>query len=96
MKRAKKIGGFCVKYVESVRNGRVWFTARIVDPYICGARSMTPDEALSSLAEKWEAAKAGYLKSNLAVPTPPRSRGNKRIIDTLRKLGRQPFPTSLI
>lgn len=96
MKKTKRIEGFEVEYLESVRDGRVWFTARIADPYICGARSMTPDEALSSLTEKWEAVKAAYRKSNLPIPKPPRSRGNKRMLDTLRRLGRQPFPTSII
>lgn len=96
MKKTKRIEGFEVEYLESVRDGRVWFTARIADPYICGIRSKTSDEAFSSLVEKWEAVKAAYLKSNLPIPKPPRSRGNKRILDTLRKLENQPFPTSII
>lgn len=96
MERTKRIGGFSVEYLESVRNGRVCFTARIVDPYICGARSATPEEAFSSLAEKWEALKTAYLKSNLPIPKPPHSLGSERMLDTLRKLGSQPFPTSII
>lgn len=96
MRKTKRIGGFEVEYLESVRDGRVWFTARIIDPYICGTRSTTSEEAFSSLTEKWEAVKAAYRNSNLPIPKPPRSRGNKRMLDTLRKLGSQPFPTSII
>lgn len=96
MKKSSRIGGFGVEYLKSVHNGRVWFTARIVDPYICGARSATPEEALSSLAEKWEVLKIAHLKSNLPIPKTRDSSSNKRILDTLRKLGSQPFPTSII
>jgi len=96
MKRLKRISGFSVDYLESVRNGRVWFTARIVDPYICGARSTTPEEAFSSLAEKWAEVKEAYLNSNLPIPRPPRIRGNERVLDTLRELESQPLPTSII
>ena len=96
MKRAKRIDGFCIEYLESVRDGRVWFTARIVDPHICGAASATSEKAFSSLELKWEEVKAAYRNSNLPVPKPPRSRGNKRMLDTLRKLASRSFPTSII
>lgn len=96
MKKTKRIGGFGVEYLESVRDGRVWFTARIVDPYVCSVSSATPEEAFSSLEQKWEAVKAAYRNSDLPIPKPPRSRGNQRMLDTLRKLGSRPFPTSII
>jgi len=96
MKKLKRIGGFSVDYLKSVHNGRVWFIARIVDPYICGARSLTPEEAFSSLAEKWEEVKAAYLNSNLPIPRPPRTCGNERVFDTLRELKSQPLSISTI
>ena len=96
MKRAMCIDGFNVEYIESVRDDQVRFTARIVDPYVRGAGRTTPEEAFSSLAERWEALKAAYLKSNLPGPKPQRSHSNKRMRDTLNRLERQPFPTSII
>lgn len=96
MKKTNRIGGFNVEVLESVRDGRVRFTARIVDLNICGASSATAEKAISTLSLKWELAKAAYQKCNLPVPKPARSQGNKRILDKLKKLAREPFPTSII
>lgn len=96
MKKAKRIGGFSVEILESVRHGRVWFTARIADPYISGPPCVSSEEAHSALALKWESVKAAYRNSNLPIPKPPRSRGNKRMLDTLRRLSSRPFPTSIL
>lgn len=96
MKKAKNIGGFRVEILESVRDGRVWFTARIVDPYISSTPCTSSEAAYSALTLKWEDVKAAYRNSNLPIPKPPRSRGNKRMLDTLRRLASRPFPTSIL
>ena len=90
MERANRIGGFGVEYVESVRDGRVWFTARIVDPHIYGVASATSEEAFSSLALKWESVKAAYRNSNLPIPKPVRNRRNQRALATIRWLASRP------
>ena len=96
MKKTNRIDGFNVEVLESVRHGRVWFMARIVDLNICGASSATSEEAIATLSLKWELVKVAYQKCNLPVPKPVRSQGNKRILAKLRKLACQPFPTSII
>ena len=96
MKKTNRIDGFNVEVLESVRDGRVWFTARIVDLNICGTCSATSKEAFSALSLKWESVKAAYQKCNLPVPKPVRSQGNKRILAKLRKIASRPFPTSTI
>jgi hypothetical protein len=96
MKKKNRIDGFNVEVLESVRDGRVWFTARIVDLNICGTSSATSEKAFSTLSLKWELVKAAYQKSNLPVPKPLRSQGNKRNLAKLRKLASQPFPNSII
>lgn len=96
MKRAKRIDGFNVEVLEVVRDGQVWFIARIVDPPFASAKATSREEAYSALKLKWDSVKTAYLQSHLPVPRPPRSRGNKRIIESLRKLGSRPFPTSAI
>lgn len=96
MKKAKRIGGFGVEILESVRDGRVWFSARIIDPYISGPSCASSDEAYAALVLKWESVKTAYRNSNLPIPKPPRSRGNKRMLDTLRKLASRPFPTTIV
>lgn len=96
MKKTHRIEGFSVEVMESVRDGRVWFTARIVDLNISGSRSATSEQAFSTLSLKWELVKAAYKNSNLPVPKAERSQGNKRILAKLRKLASRPFPTSVI
>lgn len=96
MKKAQRIGGFSVEILESVRDARVWFSARIIDPYIPGPACASSEEAHTALALKWESFKAAYRNSNLPIPKPPRSRGNKRMLDTLRKLTSHPFPTTIV
>jgi len=96
MKKAKHIGGFTVEVLETMRDGRVWFTARILDPYISSAPCASSEEAHSALALKWESVNTAYRNSNLPIPKPPRSRGNKRMLDTLRRLARRPFPTTIV
>lgn len=96
MKKVKRIGGFNVEILETVRGGQVWFTARIVDPYIIGSACLSSSEAQSSLAIKWEAVKTAYTKSNLAIPKPQRSEGNKRILNTLSELANRPATTTIL
>jgi hypothetical protein len=96
MKKAKRIGGFGVEILESVRDGRVWFSARIIDPYISGPFCASSEEAYAALVLKWESVKTAYRNSNLPIPKPPRSRGNKRMLDTLRKLASRTFPSTIV
>ena len=96
MKNAKCIDGFSVEILESVRDGRVWFAARIVEPYIIGTKCISCEEAHASLAIKWESVKIAYVNSNLPVPKPPPRRGDKRMLDKLRDLASRPFPTSIL
>lgn len=96
VKKAKRIDGFSVEILESVRGAQVWFLARIVDPPIASAKATSREEAYAALELKWESVKTAYRQSNLPIPRPPRSRGNKRIVDSLRKLASRPFPTSAL
>ncbi len=96
VKKVKRIEGFNVEILESVQGGRVWFLARIVDPPIASAKATSREEAYSALELKWESVKKAYRQSNLPIPIPPRGRGNKRILETLRMLASRPFPTSAL
>jgi len=96
MKKAKRICGFIVEILEFVRDGRVWFSARIIDPYISGSSCASSEEAYAALDLKWESAKTAYRNSNLPIPKPPRSKSDKRMLDTLPKLASRPFPTTIV
>lgn len=95
LKKAKRIDGFPVEILEHIRGGRVLFTARIVDPPIAKASGASCEEAYSALVRRLEEVKNAYRNSNVPMPRPPRSRGNRRILDTLRKLSNRAFPPSI-
>ena len=96
LKKAKRIGGFAVVIFESVRDGQVWFTARILDPYVSAPPCKSSEEAHAALAQKWESVREAYKASSLPIPKAPRSRSNRRTLEMLRRLASRPFPKSMI
>lgn len=96
MKKAKRIDGFNVEILEVVRDNQVWFIARFIDPPFSCAKATSFEQAYSALEIKWDSVMSAYRRSNLPIPRPPRSRGNKRNLEILRKLASHPFPTSIL
>ncbi len=87
MRKSQKIGGFAIE-VMPVRSGSqtqwsVWLSDL---PYI---RAAAPDldDARGKLEERWKQLVASYRAAGEPVPKPIRSRGNRRILDTIRQLG---------
>ena len=93
MRKTKKIGGFPVEAIPHVRQGRVEWSAWLIDLPFVHATRPTLDEARQALAVEWDKVANAYRKAGEPVPTPrnrtgtvPRSRGNHRILATLRGL----------
>jgi len=87
MKKALRIDGFTVEIFPTVRRGCTSWTAWLQEQPSARAEAGGYEDALAALRTKWDEIKAAYRDANLPVPTPARRRGNKRILDTIRKLG---------
>ena len=93
MRKSKKIGGFTIEAIPHVRHGRVEWSAWLSDlPFVHVTRP-TLDEARQALAVEWDKVANAYREAGEPVPTPrsragtvPRTRGNQRILATLRRL----------
>lgn len=93
MRKTKKIGGFSVEAIPHVRQGRVEWSAWLIDLPFVHARRPTLDEARQALAVEWDKVANAYREAGEPVPTPrsragtvPRTRGNQRILAMLRWL----------
>jgi len=87
MKKALRIDGFAVEIFPSVRRGSTSWTAWLQEHPGARAEAAGYEEAITALQAKWDEIKAAYREANLPVPTPPRRRGNKRVLDKIRMLG---------
>lgn len=93
MRKSEKIGGFAVEAIPHVRSGQVEWSAWLIDlPFVRVTRP-TLDEARQALAADWIKVAKAYREAGERVPTPrskagtvPRTRGNRRILATLRRL----------
>lgn len=90
MKEIKRIEGFKVDVLESVRAGKIWFTVRFTYYPGANAEAGSLPDAVAQLRHKWEDIKAAYRNGGLEPPKPPRSRGNQRALKTLRWLTSRP------
>ncbi|WP_298195701.1 hypothetical protein [Ferrovum sp.] len=93
MRRTNKIGGFSVETIPHFRQGRVEWSAWLSDLPFVHATRPTFDEARQALAVEWDKVANAYREAGEPVPTPrsragtvPRTRGNQRILATLRQL----------
>ncbi|BAP88937.1 HicB family protein [Burkholderiales bacterium GJ-E10] len=93
MRKTKKIGDFHVEAIPHARQGRVEWSAWLIDLPFVHARRPTLDEARWALAVEWDRVANAYREAGEPVPTPrsragtvPRTRGNQRILATLRRL----------
>jgi predicted RNase H-like HicB family nuclease len=87
MRNPEKVGGFTVEAFPHVDGEQVQWMVRFIDlPHVWSAGgSLT--EARRTLAIKWQRTADAFKAAGLPVPTPKRPRGNKRILDTIRRLG---------
>ena len=93
MRKSKKIGGFTIEAIPHIRRGHVEWSAWLSDlPFVHVTRP-TLDEARQALAVEWDRVANAYREAGEPVPTPrsragtvPRTRGNQRILATLRRL----------
>jgi hypothetical protein len=87
MKKALRIDGFAVEIFPTVRRGCTSWTAWLQEYPSARAEAGGYDEALKALAARWDEIKAAHRTAGQPIPTPARRRGNKRILDTIRRLG---------
>lgn len=87
MRTSQKIGGFTVEAFSLVDGSRVQWSVRLSDlPYVRAVGPSLPG-ARQALADQWKKTADAFRAAGQPVPTPKRSRGNKRILDTIRTLG---------
>ncbi|MEG3060220.1 MAG: hypothetical protein RR857_04795 [Comamonas sp.] len=88
MRKSKKIGGFAVDAMPVGSGHQIEWSVWLSDlPYV---RASAPDlaDAKKALEERWKQIAAAYRSAGEPVPRPIRRRGNRRILDTINKLGR--------
>ena len=87
MKKTGKIAGFTVEAFPHVNGTQVEWSIQFSDlPYVRAVGASLP-EARQALTIKWQNTTDAFKAAGLPVPTPKRPRGNKRILDTIRRLG---------
>lgn len=87
MRKSQKIGGFAVEAMPVGSGHQIEWSVWLSDlPYV---RASAPElaDAKRVLVERWKQLVAAYRSAGEPVPRPVRRRGNRRILDTLRKLG---------
>ncbi len=87
MSKAPKIDGFTIEALPSFRRGSTVWAAWLTEQPTVRAEGIGYDEALKALATRWEEIKAAHRAAGQPIPMPARRRGNKRILDTIRRLG---------
>jgi len=86
MSKAPRIDGFTIEALPSFRRGSTVWTAWFTEQPTVRAQGGGYDEALTALATRWQEIKAAHRAAGQPIPTPARRRGNKRILDTIRRL----------
>jgi len=87
MRKIQKIGGFAVEAMPVGSSHRIEWSVWLTDlPYV---RASAPDlaDAKKALEERWKQLVAAHHSAGEPVPRPIRRRGNRQILNTLRKLG---------
>ncbi|HCF3624726.1 TPA: hypothetical protein NID04_000137 [Pseudomonas aeruginosa] len=87
MRKSQKIGGFSVEAMPVGSGSQIEWSVWLSDlPYVRASAPSLAD-AKKALEERWKQLVAAYRSAGEPVPRPIRRRGNRRILDTLRKLG---------
>ena len=87
MRKSQKVGGFAVEAMPVGSGHQIEWSVWLSDlPYV---RASAPDlaDAKKALEERWKQLVAAYRSAGEPVQRPVRRRGNRRILDTLCKLG---------
>lgn len=87
MRKSQKIGGFAVEAMPVGSGHHIEWSVWLADlPYVRASAPSLAD-AKRALEERWNQLVAAYRSAGEPVPRPIRRRGNRQILDTLRKLG---------
>ncbi len=87
MRKTEKIGGFTVEAFPHVDGKQVQWMVQLSDlPHVWSVADSLP-EARKALVIKWQLTADAFKAAGLPVPISKRPRGNKRILDTIRRLG---------
>jgi predicted RNase H-like HicB family nuclease len=87
MRKTEKIAGFTVEAFPHVNGTQVEWSIQFSDLPSVRAVGASLPEARQALTIKWQKTAEAFKAAGLPVPTPKRPRGNKRILDTIRRLG---------
>jgi predicted RNase H-like HicB family nuclease len=87
MRKTEKIGGFAVEAYPHVIGAQVEWVIQFRDLPSVRAVGASLPEARERLSITWNKTAEAYKAAGLPVPKPIRLRGNKRILDTIRRLG---------
>lgn len=87
MRKPEKIAGFAVEAFPHVKATQVEWVVQFRDLPSVRAVGASLPEARERLAIKWKKTAEAFKAAGLPVPKPSRPRGNKRILDTIRRLG---------
>ena len=86
MRKTEKIAGFTVEAFPHVKGSQIEWAICFRDlPSVRAAGASLP-EARERLAIKWQKTAEAFKSAGLPVPKPIRPRGNKRTLDTIRRL----------
>lgn len=87
MRKSQKIGGFAVEAMPVGSGHQIEWSVWLSDlPYVRASAPSLAD-AKKALKERWEKLVAAHRSAGEPVPRPIRRRGNRRILDTINKLG---------
>ncbi len=86
MRKTEKIAGFTVEAFPHVKGKQVEWEVHFRDLPSVRAVGTSLPEAKERLTIKWVKTAEAFKVAGLPVPKPIRPRGNKRILDTIRKL----------
>ena len=86
MRKSEKIAGFTVEAFPHVKATQIEWVVQFRDLPSVRATGASLPEARERLAIKWKKTAGAFKVAGLPVPKPIRPRGNKRILDTIRRL----------
>lgn len=87
MRKTQKIDGFTVEAIPAISGDQVEWTTWLSDlPYVRVTSSDLAD-ARRKLELRWQQVAQAFRAAGEPVPRPIRRRGNRRILDTIKRLG---------
>jgi predicted RNase H-like HicB family nuclease len=86
MRKTEKIDGFKVDAFPNVKGSKVEWVMQFRDLPFVRATGASVLEAKERLIIKWQKTAEAFKTEGLPVPEPIRPRGNKRTLDTIRRL----------